>query len=682
MSTHLGEPIKCAKCSIRTSDLLCSFDYISFIGRCYHIYFSSCFKKENDFDFTSKLPRCPCCQKLFYEYVESMEEALLIGEAAYLLNDSKYISPELGRDESVIHKLYNEALSKYEQALLINPSNIIVKYCIVQCCVKGLEYCREVQDSFVTPAQYGIPRIQIMLKINSAEHYHCCELLYNLSYELIEQAFDEQGKSRIHILWDTKGYPKENRLEEWYNALSNVLLDNSNITAALQYAKLAYETCLRSPSQPNLDKYKENLMFLKNLFAEEEAPLRFAVGDIVEFLHEKDGSEWKLGKIVELYYRERSFPMVFTAPYRLQLLGDSGEVTDPPVYAYVRADFDRYIRKPGVKLVEDTRYQARLDAKVAELANVYCTKEFVHDIYHTLAQDCKFVEMLANTWHIALSERVLHLYRMLVMYREPLLRTDSGYHLPTADEVIAGIRAYFSRADKTLASPSAAANEQIDDDRRIKAVIVAMLQHADLSVPQMSYIFCIENRAAMYMRAITGYPILDITGDERCEDRVAYFENGFSVPLPSGCLIPEISAALATVAGTRRLESMIPVPTYAPGRRFLIMWKQIVKFLDKSEFGLACECPFVYFFVKFCLDQGMGVPKPALVVYDRMNMQLSREFIRCANTSCEHNKLDKSTGKVKFKQCSRCRAVIYCSRDCQTAHYPEHKRLCREHLTG
>ena len=83
----------------------------------------------------------------------------------------------------------------------------------------------------------------------------------------------------------------------------------------------------------------------------------------------------------------------------------------------------------------------------------------------------------------------------------------------------------------------------------------------------------------------------------------------------------------------------------------------------------------VYFFVKYCLDQGLEVPKLALALYDRMNMQLSRDFIRCANRTCELNKLDKSAGQVMFKLCSRCKTLIYCSRECQVAHYPEHKQL-------
>ena len=115
-----------------------------------------------------------------------------------------------------------------------------------------------------------------------------------------------------------------------------------------------------------------------------------------------------------------------------------------------------------------------------------------------------------------------------------------------------------------------------------------------------------------------------------------------------------------------------------PGQ-YLYAWIALHDCLDNPSAGPACECPFVYFFVKFCLEHGFGVPKLALAAYDRMNMQLSREFIRCANPSCELNKLDKATGKVTFKKCSRCLAVIYCSRECQTSHYPEHKVNCREH---
>ena len=98
--------------------------------------------------------------------------------------------------------------------------------------------------------------------------------------------------------------------------------------------------------------------------------------------------------MVELYFRYNNFEVIFTAPYRVQLLEET-EI-DPPVYAWVKADLDRYVRKVGVKSIQDTRYQARLDAKVEVLAQVYCSEEFIQGIYCTLAQDQEFVEMLQS----------------------------------------------------------------------------------------------------------------------------------------------------------------------------------------------------------------------------------------------------------------------------------------------
>lgn len=53
----------------------------------------------------------------------------------------------------------------------------------------------------------------------------------------------------------------------------------------------------------------------------------------------------------------------------------------------------------------------------------------------------------------------------------------------------------------------------------------------------------------------------------------------------------------------------------------------------------------------------------------------------CHNVNCE-NKEDND--KIKFKNCSRCKIVCYCSVECQKAHWKEHKALCKpaESLDG
>ena len=633
----------CMKCRDHSDILLSSST--PFRGHCDHKFCENCFRKEHEstniiisrkFKF-----KCPCCYAPVYDYIQSIDEAILVGGAVTLRT---HISPLLLQPEHIqiteenllsLLAMNEFVIEKLEAALSLNPTNFYTLYVLLLSYSDGHRWLDNHNLSDGTVKHYRLKLLK----------------LFDYSYRILDHpTVSEEGKDALKF--------------SCYYELARLFRTYKNYSAALKYAKQAYEYCLRSTNTSNLPTCKDLCIESRVNFAK-LSPLRFAVGDEVEFLHELEtGSEWRVGKIVERHYYERNFDIHFSAPYRLQILDDK-----PPAYAWVKADIDRYVRKVGVRSIEDTRYQARLDAKVEELARVYCSKEFIHDIYSALVQDCEFVDMLQSVWQIELSERLLHLYRMLVMYRQPFIRTNSGYHIPTADEVIAGIRALF---DPTHLGGDAApsAKSEISDSQLIRAEILKVF-HGDFtySANDSEYV----DFQWLLLRSIRYYiDLLSLPDSSMLTVDLPDQGDDFIVP-------PEVSEAMSRVSSSRELQLIVLDVSDRPRLvNYLLAWIALQRCLEETNAGPACECPFVYFFVKYCLEQGLGVPKLALSVYDRINMQLSREFIRCANPTCELNKLDKSTGQVKFKQCSRCHAVIYCSRECQTAHYPEHKRLCRE----
>ena len=637
-----GECIKCGECN----GILLSPCYGRVLGNCDHKFCRSCFRIEN----MNLVPSpyctftCPCCHAPFYGNMLSIDEAILIGEVASV---RKHIAPLLRIPESTelaanevrkIDDTNKAVVERLEPALQSNPTNFYTLYALFLACNDGYKFLRN-------------------HKLNDHVQDFYEFRLFNYALILLDFAAIIESFQFVRL--------------ECYRELAYIFDAYCNHSAALKYAKLAYEHCLRSSEHTNLSSYKALYLESRDAFAK-LPPLRFAVGDEVEFLHELEaGSEWKLGKVVELYYRERDFEISLSVPYRIQLLAESDSASaGESVYAWVKADIDRYVRKVGVRSIEDTRYQARLDAKVAELAEVYCSEEFIQNIYRKLAQDYEFVEMLQCVWQVELSPSMLCLYRMLVMYRQPFVRTDSGYHVSSTDEIIAEIKAYFDLRHLSGGS----AKSELTDAQWIRTDILMWLRGTP-----------IDSSGSMDENDIRGQLLVGVHGYIEVLSRLDYTapyvnleERGRDFTVPS-----DISEAISKVSSTRDLWQMIADLTNGTRMGYLVTaWMGVHLCSEHSYAGPACDCPFVYFFVKYCLDQSLGVPKLALALYDRMNMQLSREFIRCANPTCELNKLDKSTGKVKFKNCSRCKAVIYCSKECQTAHYPEHKRLCREHTTG
>ena len=639
----------CMKCGEK-SDILMSAHRPNRL--CDHKFCQICFRKENTDLACGPIYtfKCGYCSIPFYENMQSIDEAVIVGEAATIRThiDTHLLPADVDivvADVKSINKISMELVEKLESALLLNPTNFDTLYLLFLACCRGNAFLRSPGGTDSLSDFYGVK-------------------LYDYSFKLLEHPSLPEGYGKVR--------------SECYIQIVFVFHNHSNYPAALKYSKLAYESCLRSSDHTKLSVYKDSFLLSTAAFAK-LSPLRFAVGDEVEFLHELEtGSEWKQGKVVDLYYHQRSFGLSFSAPYRLQLLDDSDSADQPPVYAWVKADLDRFVRKVGVRSIEDTRYQARLDAKVAKLARVYCIEEFIQDIYTTLAKDQDFVEMLQSVWQVELSEHTLNLYRALVMFRLPLVRTDTGYHVPSSEEVIAGIRAYFDPANLSSDAVSAAAGED-RDSQHVRIEIISLLRGIPLDTSNTTS--AIDNSDIQWHLL---WGIKSFIGAMNWVTESS--ESTVSVDMPdegSGFTVPSrVSDIISKASIVRDLTAIVNYDELTRLDHYLDAWVWIQASLERPDAGSACECPFIYFFVKLCIEQDFGVPKLAMALYDRMNMQLSREFIRCANPTCELNKLDKSTGKVKFKQCSRCKTVIYCSRECQVAHYPEHKRLCREHSTG
>ena len=647
---------KCMKCRDERTFLMSSDIYFSEVnGYCTrHQFCQACFRKENitliEESTANVIFKCPCCHGRFYKDILSIDEAVLIGEA---FTASNYIHNHLTTPVHIamtqeriksISDINKIVIDKFESALLLNPTSFNIIYTLF------LIYC----DGHLFLYQHN--------------------LLDNLSLEFYNiKSFDYSLKVTHHPILMTSGN-RARILGECLHQLAFVFYLYNNYSPALQFSKLAYEQRIRAfEDNGQLASYKDLYLKSRTAFAA-MPPLRFAVGDEVEVLHECDGTEeWKLGKVDVLHHWDYGFEIGFTASYRVQL----NDSSDPPVYAMVKADIDRYVRRVGVRSIEDTRYQARLDAKVDELSRVYCSKDFLHEMYRMLVQDLEFVEMMQSVWQIELSERIISLYHLLVLCRLPLVRTDSGYHMPTIDEVIAAIRAFFDPVYlSTDAAPVVTVGGEVDSQRS-RTNILSMLRGTFTDL--MVFIHDSDVHGHM-LRSIKAY--IDMLTISSTSDSTESYLNLFD-PCSDLTVPVEMSEAISKASTMKDLTRLQSEATSSPMlRHYLTAWIWLQACLENSYAGPACECAYVYFFVKYCLDRDLGVPKLALAVYDRMHIQLSREFIRCANPICELNKLDKSTGQVKFKKCSRCHAVIYCSRDCQVAHYPEHKKLCTKPSTN
>ena len=341
--------------------------------------------------------------------------------------------------------------------------------------------------------------------------------------------------------------------------------------------------------------------------------------------------------------REKDSPLNYCAPYRVLVSVSTGGSTvydaesDAPGcrYIVVEDDSDAHVRKPGEILVEETRYESRLDVKVAELARVFCSKEFMADICSILSDDEDFCKGLFTAWQLELSLPLLYLYRILVLYRQPLVRTDSGYHVPSSEEVIAGIKAYFD--------PTTTYTNLVERLMGDVANIAEKLKIADNFVLKMPGIVFgtesfssrlyqqIRHPEASMALSLTAYLEMFVGKDDSVVTMATVIDSGYSQPLPSRFLSSH--EAMQLMAGARSAEqlSLLHGEFAAMGGTELFrMLMHALSALDLSSSASNntsySQCPYIFFFAKYCLEQGLTVPGPLLAAYNNM----------CGQLSCSH----------------------------------------------
>ena len=488
-----------------------------------HIFCISCFKEINNVNNPTNF-KCPCCYSIYYDFFILIEEAILVGQGAYSNFEAAY-HKRINCDIFDIHDIYKNSIKLFEQAHSLNKINLYTLASLMMCYDLIVEHCHQLVSSLgsVTTSPAAVS--------NLVDYNNSIQAIHDYGMILIDNVYDKNT-----------GQPLLSRMEGYYSLLAKVLHKSHNYAMSLKYHKLAYNYSLRnSYNTTNTNKHtiianiKASLKVVKELY-DSEPKLRFEVGDEVEVLYEvekevekevsdkgekevESNSTWRLAEVTELYYHERTFPVTYNAPYRVRLLNDDGDddgVHDaegkpttattsssspttsdqPSTYIYVKDDIDRCIRLSGARSIEETRYRTMLDAKVEELAYVYCSKEFMIDVYNILRQDSTFCEALLADWRINLSIQHLYLYRMLIMYRQPMTRIDSGYHIPTVGEVANEIKVYFDKSRLGLGQgtvPDVGGEEQwLQDMMYLKAADLIILTRLSI------YTTRIENSHTLY----------------------------------------------------------------------------------------------------------------------------------------------------------------------------------------
>ena len=349
----------CERCQGQDHLLFCTPCFR--FGLCGHVSCQSCFKLANQTN-ESKSYVCPVCKGPFYYSLSSLEEAIMLGEGLYSFLRNLRREVEIGDSDPTkflieAQPLRNQYLNKFTQLIEIYPNSICGLISSISCLnsvITLIEYTLLPRPGDLDNGTlYCDLRPELTLNVNN---------MYKFCIKLLDMTDHESA------------FLITENLDVYYSCIAHAFSFNYNVFMAVKYYKMAYAFALRA--NHSSEHYKKQLTVeMKRLAV--FPPLRFAIGDKV-LCREVEGGEWRQCEVAELHYRERDDSLRYRAPYRVKVLagddspsGNGGdEEEDAHVYITIEDDSDAYARRPGWISLEAARFEARLDAKVEELAQV------------------------------------------------------------------------------------------------------------------------------------------------------------------------------------------------------------------------------------------------------------------------------------------------------------------------
>ena len=136
---------KCMKYRDEEDIILSSYNMNG--DRCSHKFCQSCFRKENTVieKITPYNVTCPCCHAVFRYNIQSIDEAILIGEATTISTHKfQFTHPrdtEMATEDIIfIYGMNRLAIEKLETSLQLNQSNFYTIYLLLHSTWGGFKF--------------------------------------------------------------------------------------------------------------------------------------------------------------------------------------------------------------------------------------------------------------------------------------------------------------------------------------------------------------------------------------------------------------------------------------------------------------------------------------------------------------------------------------------------------------